>query len=163
VKRFEFRLDPVLRWKAQKERMAELQQQQARQRLDKALAEAAALKAALIAIGEELESRIGRAATTTAWTVLREQAAFIAGALSAVEGRVRQAENKLHEANAARVRASTEVEALKVLEAEQRHEHQRKTARATQNDLDELALRLWRAAPSTGVARAQQPAEGGLP
>jgi flagellar biosynthesis chaperone FliJ len=148
VKRFDFRLERVLRLKKQLEHMAEISQQAAQVQATNAEAHVASLADQLVAMGNEMDLRVGQAEPIDAWRVRFEQGIRTGQALEAASGRARQAAQLLRDANARRARLATEVETLLGLRNQQWQAFARRLNRSEQEQLDELSLRRWRAAPA---------------
>jgi flagellar export protein FliJ len=146
MKRYEFRLQRILRLKQQRERQAELGQQKATLTLEKARAEAALLAGRLAETAEAIERQIGRSVPPDSWMARYHHAAQIGRALQGAELRVRHAEQRLRDAAVKRAAISIEVEALRTLERQQWDEHVDDANRRAQDDLDEIGLRRWKTA-----------------
>jgi hypothetical protein len=152
VKRFEFRLEQALKVKRQQERLAELEQQRARVRMDAAQAQVAALHRKIEELAVALDKDIRRAGGQQLWMAHYDQSRLLGLALTAAEQRVRQAQQALHEADVRRRQIATEVEALVNLRQQQWQDYRQEAARAQQEQLDELGMRRWLAAQA---ARAE--------
>ncbi len=146
MKRFEFRLERVLKLKQQRQRLAELQQQQARARMDAAQAEATALRGQIRETAAALERSIGAASGRQLWTAYYERSRILGQTLEAAEVKVRQAEEEFAQADVRRRQIATEVEALLNLRQQQWQGYCQDVARVQQEQLDELGLRRWLAA-----------------
>lgn len=151
MKRFEFRLERVLKVKQRRQRLAELRQQQARARLDAAQARVAALQGEIRDTAAAVERSIGGANSRQLWMALYERSRLLGQALEAAEVKVRQAEQELSQADAGRRQIATEVEALLNLRQQQWQGYCRDVARVRQEQLDELGLRRWLAAQHTEI------------
>jgi hypothetical protein len=145
VKRFEFRLERVLKVKQQRQRLAELRQQQARARLDAALAVTVALQGEIRETAAAVARSIGGNGRQL-WMALYERSRILGLALEAAEVKVRQAEQEFSQADAGRRQIATEVEALLNLRQQQWQGYCQDVARVRQEQLDELGLRRWLAA-----------------
>jgi flagellar export protein FliJ len=156
VKRFIFRLDKVLQVKEQRQRLAELRQQQARLAVDKVRAEIATLTGQLQAASSALETQIGRSVEAGAWTGCYEHSTRVGNALRAAEAMLMNALAELETASSLRTKITQEVEALLTLREQQWHAHRDEAAAQQQDQLDELALSRWQAARRLGP-RAGQP------
>ena len=146
MKRFEFRLERVLRLKAQRARLAELRQKRARLAVDAAEAQVAALTAELARDAAGLGEKVGRALPTGAWQDVQTRANLLGRQLTAAEADLRRVAGELEQAAAARARAVAEEEALLYLRRTAEEAHREAEARAEQVRLDELSLLRWRAA-----------------
>ena len=145
MKRFEFRLERVLKVKQQRQRLAELRQQQARARLNAAQAVVAALQGEIRETAAAVERSVG-ANGRQLWMALYERSRILGQALEAAEVKVQQAQEELSKADAWRRQIATEVEALLNLRQQQWQGYCQEVARAQQEQLDELGLRRWLAA-----------------
>jgi flagellar export protein FliJ len=146
VKRFEFRLERVLRLKAQRARLAELCQRRARLAVDAAEARVAALNAELVRNAVGLGEKVGRALPIGAWQDVQTRANLLGRQLTAAEADLRRVAGELEHAAAARAQAVAEEEALLFLRRTAEEAHREAEARAEQVRLDELSLLRWRAA-----------------
>jgi flagellar FliJ protein len=143
VKRFEFRLEQVLKVKRQQERLAELRQQQARFRLEATQAEVAAVQRQIQELAAALDKGIQGAAEQQLWIAHYQRSRVLGQSLTAAEDRVQRAQRELDEADVRRKQIATEVEALLHLRQEQWHAYRQEVARAQQEHLDELGMRRW--------------------
>lgn len=146
VKRFEFRLERVLRLRHQRARLAEMRQLQARRAVEVAEGRAAGIRAELAKDALGLGEKVGRALPPGAWQSVQARAARLGRELEAAEADVRRAAEELERAAAARVRAVAEEEALLYLRRRAEEAYHEATARAEQVRLDELGLQRWRSA-----------------
>src|SRR2546422_8526661 len=112
MKRFHFRLERVLKLKQQRERQAELRQQQARLMLENAKANVAVLTDRLIQNAAALEAQIGNLVQPDSWIAGYQYLAQIGQALELAEVKARRAGEGVREADALRARIAIEVEAL---------------------------------------------------
>jgi flagellar export protein FliJ len=143
VRRFEFRLERVLKVKQQRQRLAELQQQQARARVETARSVVATLQGEIRETAAAVQRNLGGAQL---WLALYERTRILGQALQVAEVKVQQAEAELSEADARRRQIATEVEALLNLRQQQWQRYCQEVARVQQEQLDELGLRQWLAA-----------------
>jgi flagellar export protein FliJ len=146
VKRFEFRLERVLRLRHQRARLAEMRQLQARHAVDVAEARVAAIRAELARDALGVGEKVGRALPAGAWQGVQAHAARLGRDLEAAEADARRAAEELEKAAAARVRAVAEEEALLYLRRRAEEAYHDAMARAEQVRLDELGLLRWRSA-----------------
>jgi flagellar protein FliJ len=146
VKRFEFRLEKVLKLKRQRQRLAELRQQQAQLVVDGIRQEIVKLQADLKTTAASLEGHIGRPMTAGEWVSLYEHTGRLGKILKAKEERLEQAERDLRAALAQRTKITTEVEALLALHDQQWQAHWQDTLSAEQAHLEDQAMRRWHAA-----------------
>lgn len=135
MKRFEFSLERVLQVKKQRERLAELQQQQARFAFNTAQEEVLAWHAQL--------AHLARPDGVLSWMARQQQAALVSQSVERAEQRAAHARQRLEEAIRARARIATEVEALAHLRQQQWQEFRRQQQGAQQAQLDEFGLRRW--------------------
>ena len=163
MKRFHFRLQRVLSLKEQRERLAEMRQQQARVRRDEAQAECVRIEQQLAMTTANAARRLREAAALGTWQAHYEQAAALGEMLAAAQQRVVEAEKLLQEANCLRIQAALEVETLRDLRAREWQDYRKQAARQRQNNLDELGLQRWLAARSKGPFGSPDRAEGGVP
>ncbi len=145
MKRFIFRLDRVLKIKEQRQRVAELRQQQARLAVENIRAEMAALANALRTTAAALETQVGRTVPVGAWASHYVHSTQIGERLRAAEARLQRAVAELEAAAALRTKITTEVEALLTLRDRQWQDHCDEDRALRQNQLDELALSRWQA------------------
>jgi flagellar export protein FliJ len=146
VKRFEFRLERVLRLKRQRTRLAEIRQKRARMAVDAAEARVAAIRLELARNAAGLGEKVGVALPAGTWQGVQAHAARLGRDLEAAEVDLRRATGELDQAAAARARAAAEEEALLFLRRRAEETHREAVARAEQVRLDELSLLRWRAA-----------------
>jgi flagellar export protein FliJ len=150
VKRFRFGLERVLRLKKQKERLAEMRQQQARTALDAALAVVADLQTQVAETAADVAAHAGMAEPVGAWRTRNARVSYLAVQIQAAEAKVAEATRKLQEASAARVQITTEVEALLFLGRQQWQTHRELVAAKEQERLDDVGLRRWARAQTAG-------------
>ncbi len=148
MKRFAFRLDRVLKLKEQRQRLAELRQQQARAAVERIRAEIASLSMQLQATATAFELRLKSSITTGSLAGYYERSSQLGQRIGAAEERLQGALAELATATTARTKITTEVEALLTLRERQWQVHRRDAAAMQQNQLDELALRRWQTAGS---------------
>lgn len=163
MKRFDFRLQRVLKLKQQRERLAELRQRQARQVLDAARAEVARLWEQLGHTAGALTGKLGGAVPASAWVAHYDHSVQLSKILETAEAREQRAEQGVQEAAALHTRIAQEVEALLCLRGQQWASHWQEVARADQVRLDELGLRRWRAARATEESDAAHAQDGERP
>lgn len=150
MKRFQFRLERVLRLKEQRERLAELRQQQARLAVEAARARVSLLQEELTRAARSLQDKVGRAAASGEWVAGAEHTARLGKALGAAEADVRRADEDLRAAAVERTRVATEVEALLHLRQEAWQVHHEEAQRDEQERLDELGMRRWQREQTPG-------------
>jgi flagellar FliJ protein len=143
MKRFEFRLEQVLKLKKQREWLAEQKARQARMALDAAVAEAASLARQLAQVADSLIARRDQQADPVSWTTRHEQSTRLGQLLQLAEARAEQAREVHAEAEQQRARIAIEVEALLTLQRERWQEYRQEVARERQAQLDEMGLRRW--------------------
>ncbi len=160
MQRFHFRLERVLQWKAQRERQAEIQQQEAQLALAAAEREVQDLTAQLTQTAQTLAAQIGHPVAISSWLAHQDHSAQIRQTLEAAEARVGLAVQQLQEAEARRTGIALEVEALRTLRRQQWQAFQEEAARAEQTRLDEVGLRRWQAAQRGEAFGAQARKDG---
>lgn len=143
MQRFEFRLERVLKLKQQRHRLAEFHQQQARARLDAALAAVAALQDEIVETSAAAARGLAEAIGRQLWTAHQERVRLLSQTLEVAEVQSREAEQELARADARRRQIATEVEVLLNLRHQQWQGYCQEVARAQQEQLDELGLRRW--------------------
>lgn len=144
MKKFAFSLERVLQVKRQRERQAELRQQQARGELARLEQEICRLEERIRQSAELLQSAAARASDPLPWIARYEQSRQLAEILDAARQSERRALAKLEEANRLRKKASIEVEALLLLRRQELQAYQKEAQHEQQNWLDEQGLRKWR-------------------
>jgi flagellar export protein FliJ len=154
VRRFQFSLERVLKWKSHLEHLAEQRQKQARLAWEAAYANVAGIQGKLVDAANKLASRKGQFAPGSAWAADAFYANQLGQALEMAEGQARLAARKLQDTTAQRSKISAEVEALKALRSRQLHEHVRRANRREQERMDEVGLQRWQAGQSTDSAGA---------
>jgi flagellar export protein FliJ len=160
MKRFQFRLERVLWLKEQRERLVEMQQQQARARCEEARAACAHIEAELVRTAAHAMERMREAATLGTWRSHYEQAARLGELLAAAQRRLGEAEKLLQEANRLRIQAALEVETLRNLRSKEWQNYRKEAARRQHNKLDELGLQRWLAARDQGPFGCSDTAQG---
>lgn len=162
MKRFQFRLQQVLSLKEQRERLAEMWQQQARARRDEAQAECKRIEEQITQTTANAAQRLREAAALGTWPAHFAQAAALDEMLTVAHQHLVEAEKLLQEANRLRIQAALEVETLRDLRAREWQEYRKQAARQRQNNLDELGLQRWLAARDAGPFGSPDTAEGGV-
>jgi len=160
VKRFHFRLERVLSLKEQRERLAEMRQQQARARWEETRTECVRIEEELSRTAARATERLRAAAALGTWGAYYERTASLSKLLTAAQQQLAEAEKLLQEANQLRIQAAQEVEALRHLRAKEWHNYRKEAARQQQNKLDELGLQRWLAARDAGPFGSRDTAEG---
>jgi len=161
VRRFHFRLERVLSVKKQRERLAEIQQQQARARLEEAKAECRRIEDELTRTAASAAAKLREAVSLGTWQAPYEHVAHLSDLLTAAQARVSEAQKQLQEADRLRIQASLEVEALVGLRTREWQTYRRDAARQQQNNLDELGLQRWLAKRVERPFGRLDPREGG--
>lgn len=161
MKRFQFRLDRVLSLKEQRERQAEITQQQAHARWEQARTECLRIEEELARTAANAGKRLREAATLGTWRAYYEQAARLGELLTAARRRLAEAEKLLQEANRLRIQAAQEAETLRALWANEWNDYRKQAARQQQNKLDELGLQRWLTAKDAGPFGSPHAADGG--
>ncbi|MBW3543288.1 MAG: flagellar FliJ family protein [Planctomycetes bacterium] len=147
MKRFEFRLERMLKFQRQRERQAELHQQEARLELAVAESQVAAMAERLLETAASISEQTVRPGVQHARPTGFEHLVQVEQTLEAARTRVRAAQGHLDRATQERVGAATEAEALNLLRERSWNEHRKEVNRAQQVKLDDTALRQW----STGA------------
>jgi flagellar export protein FliJ len=145
VKRFEFRLEQVLRLRQQRHKAAELRQREAQTAHDSASAEVAKVRERIERASLEGAARFGPATSVVTWVSQSTYLTMLEQNLRAAEANARAAEQSLQAAVAARAAAAKEEETLVALRDRQWQEYKREAARHEQHWLDELGMRRWQA------------------
>lgn len=154
MNRFEFSLDRLLKVKRQLERLAELEQQRARDAADQARAKLAGFQDQLARVSEQFTAAVGRPMVPNQWAVASDMSERLGHSIRASEQEVTAAEEKLLAASQERAQLATEVEALATLRQQQWDQWRQEARQADQERLDELIQRRWQA------ARGGEPAGG---
>jgi flagellar export protein FliJ len=156
VKRFEFSLDRLLKVKRQLERLAELEQQRAREAADQARARLTGLREQLDRVAGHYAAAVGRAMTPTQWASASDLSERLGRSIRTGEDEVVAADQKLAAAAQERATLATEVEALSTLRQQQWDRWRQEAKQADQDRLDEVGLRRWMA-----KQEAEGPADAG--
>lgn len=143
MKRFEFSLDRLLKVKRQVERLAELEQQRARQAVDDARSRLDHLREQLGRVSDQFTASIGLAMAPMQWATASDMSERIGQSIRLAEDDVAAAEEKLHAAAQERAQVATEVEALSTLRQQQWDQWHREASIADQGRLDEVGLSRW--------------------
>lgn len=156
MKRFEFSLDRLLKVKKQLERLAELEQNRAREAVDVARAKLEALKEQLARVSDQFAASVGRAMAPYQWAAAADMSERIGQSIRTGEDEVTAAEEKLLRVAQERAALATEVEALSTLREQQWDQWKQEAKKADQDRLEDVTLRLWMKAQDT-----DRPAESG--
>jgi flagellar FliJ protein len=140
MKKFAFPLESVLRYKRQLERMAELREMQARAAVDLARRRVEDLREQLERVAESMAEA---PRPPDSWPARFERTVRIGDALKIALESLEKAEQALREAAKERLRWSTEVESLKLLQQQQLEEHRHLEQRSEQVRLDEVGMQRW--------------------
>lgn len=141
MKRFRFRLEPLLRIRRQRDRQAESRQWQARQLYEAAQAEVDFLYAQLVESAQAVEARLGQTVEPESWVAHYQHMTQVRRAADAAETSAQRARAVLEEANRLRRRTAMELESLELLRRQQWQEHRKHTARTEQSRLDDIYQR----------------------
>lgn len=155
MKRFEFRLEPVLQVKRRREWLAELRQQQARHALDTVEAEVQELQHRLARVADALTARPGPQVGPVSWVTRHQQAALIGDQLRAAQLRAAQVRQAFEEAARQRTQAAIEVESLQTLRRRMWEDFRQETRQHQQEQADELGMRRWIAAREEAAAQTE--------
>jgi flagellar FliJ protein len=145
VKRFEFHLDGLLRVKRRQEHLAELEQQKAQFAVHQASARLDHLRDEMARLSDSLAARVGQAVPADRWVTAYDLLDKMGRQIESAEGELQLAERRLDDARQARVQVSTEVEAIDTLRQQRWDQWKQDVARADQERLDELSVRMWSA------------------
>ena len=148
MKRFEFSLDRLLRVKRQVERIAELEQQRAREAVEKSRQHLQSLHEQLDRVSEHYSSSIGTAMAPHQWASASDTSERLGHSIASAERELETDETRLLAAAQERASVATEVEALATLRQQQWDEWSQQARQADQSRLDEVGLRLWMAQQS---------------
>lgn len=160
MKRFQFRLERVLSLKEQRERLAEMRQQQAHSRWEAARKECVRIEEELARTAARAKEKMRESAALGTWRSHYEQAARLGELLAAAQRRLAESEKLLQEANRLRIQAALEVETLRDLRLKEWQNYRREAARRQQNQLDELGLQRWLTAQDAGPFGSSDTTEG---
>jgi flagellar export protein FliJ len=142
VKKFQFRLERLLRFHQQRQKQAELHLGQAASERAAALAERHRIQQQ-IDRGCQLNESVGGSIDPGArcngvWHV--EQLGRV---LTVAQEKLKQADQRFREADRVRTEITQSVEALLHLRSQQRNEHRDEASRQQQIELDEVVMRQW--------------------
>jgi flagellar protein FliJ len=157
VKQFEFSLDRLLKVKQQLERLAEMEQQRAREAVDCARANLQELRDQLTRIADQLNASVGRPMAPFQWTSVYDLADRLGQSIKTSEQDLVEKERKFQIAAQERAQVATEVEALVNLRQQQWAQWRQETQKADQDRLDELGMRQWQAARGEAMGGPQSP------
>ena len=156
MKRFQFRLQQVLKWKEQRQRQSELVLSKARAELETARLQISQLGSRLAQTAASLEEQVGqtvrnpdlsrerKAECSWLWKACCDYSARLRQDLQSAQADLERAAHKLQEACQKHARIATEVEALRYLYRRDYGQHRRDTLRGQQKTLDDLmGLRAW--------------------
>lgn len=143
MKRFEFRLERVLKVKQQRQWLVDLQMKRARAKVEAARAEAAVLQNRMRTEAEALAAKIGTVIDPGVWTAHYEVSRVLSLSIDTAEGKVRQATQEFQQIGALRRQIATEVEALLSLRQRDWEIYRQDLLREQQGQLDEIGLRRW--------------------
>lgn len=141
--RFRFSLEPALRYKERRERLAEIAQLHALGRKQACAAEVNRLRQSLEMAAQFLHGRMATGFDVTTWLATMRQTEQLGKSLQAARDREREADRQFQEAVKVYQQAAREAEALRTLKQQQHHDYLEATARAEQIDLEQIALRRW--------------------
>ncbi len=143
MKRFEFSLDRMLKIKRQRQRLAELEQQRARVKVDTAKSRIEELQNQLGRLSENLIAWVGQTMTPHHWVSSYDMSQQIGQALVEAEKEVVSAENFYWEKVEERASIATEVEALQTLRKQKWDLFRQECMQADQARLDEIGMQRW--------------------
>lgn len=139
MRRFDFRLEQLLRLKVQHERLADLGQARAQAVHDASLAELRVREDQVARLADRLAARDD----PLSWLARQHQAVLAIRQLEQAQDRAAKTARALAEAAAARTKAATEVESLRHLRDQQWLAYRRQANKEHQEQLDDLGLRRW--------------------
>jgi flagellar protein FliJ len=157
VKHFEFSLDRLLKVKQQLERLAEMEQQRAREAVDRARTHLEDLQNQLARVADQLNASVGRPMAPFQWTSVYDLADRLGRSIKSSEQELAETERKLRAAAQERAQVATEVEALVSLRQQQWAQWRQEVQKADQDRLDELGMRQWQAARGETMGGSQSP------
>lgn len=157
MKRFEFSLDRLLKVKKQLERLAELEQQRAREAADRARDTLHQYQEQLASVAGRFADAVGSAMAPGQWAAASDMAERLGGSIRQAEHDVAEAEQKFAAASQERAQIATEVEALGTLRQQQWERWRQEAQKADQDRLDEVSLRRWQAAQDDATGEPQAP------
>lgn len=140
MKRFEFRLERILKLKKQQKWLAEMHQKQAQAALDAAQAELAPLQDQLTTALAELQ----QGAPDASWLGRYQHSTRLADLVALAQAKVLAAETEYELACEARKQMAAEVESLLLLRGQEWQAYRYDLQRAQQDLLDEVGMRRWR-------------------
>jgi flagellar FliJ protein len=140
MKRFQFRLEKVLRLKRQKDRLAESRQLQARRIWEAARNEVDFLLDRLVQSAAAVEAQVGRPIEPDFWIAQYQHMTQVRLAVDAAEARATKAMTALEEANRLRRVTAAELESLQLLRQQQWQQHRQESATVEQQRLDDVYL-----------------------
>jgi flagellar biosynthesis chaperone FliJ len=151
VKRFAFPLERVLKLKRQRERLAELRQQQARLALSAAEAAVAKVRHEIEQLAARLQRLHAAGADARTWITQYQQSAALADWLEQAEANRLEATRHLEAADRVRTQIAIEVEALVTLRRQQWQAYRADRDHERQQQADELGLRRWQHSSAAAV------------
>lgn len=143
MRRFQFRLEKVLRFQRQLERHAELRRQEAARELTVAETTLQTTQQRLFQAADSMNIAADRISSAYLREVGFANLLQISDSLHEDQEKVRTARDELSVASQSRARAAAESEALIILKERQWKEHRQVTARELQRQMDETAIRQW--------------------
>jgi flagellar FliJ protein len=146
LKKFEFSLDRLLRVKRHQERVAEAELARAQQAVLQARATLESFQDQFARISDQFSDAIGRAMTPQQWVSASDLAERLGHSIRTAEQAVLQAEQKMETARQERALIATEVEAIATLRQRRWQQWRLEAAKADQERMDEVGLRLWQQA-----------------
>ena len=142
MKKFQFRLERLLRFHQQRQKQAELRLGQAALERERELAEVSRIQSQVdraCQLNESVGGLIDPGARLNAvWHV--EQLGQV---MTAAQEKLKLADQRFREADQARMEITQSVEGLLHLRGQQRNEHRDEAARQSQIELDEVVMRQW--------------------
>lgn len=140
MKRFQFRLEKLLRLKRQKDRQAELRQLSMRRVWEAARQEVDSLHERLVRSASAVEARIGQTIETNCWIAHYQHITQVRLAVDVAEANAKWAMTALEEANRIRRITAVELESLQLLRQQQWRQYRKESALAEQQRIDDVYL-----------------------
>lgn len=142
AKKFDFRLERVLRFRKQRQQQAELRQVAAQNQLSQARGEESDVLHEF-AVAADVQGLEGRAFDPVALSNAMRHLAGIDVRLREARQKVARAREDFYQSQQECTRATTETEALKTLREQKFVEHRRKNEQEEQEAVDENVMRKW--------------------
>jgi len=142
MKKFQFRLERVLRYHKQRLKEAEMRMSQALREKEAVTQVVRAYELQIEEAGHSKE-RVGGLINPAIRANLTAHLEYLAANLAVNKERLKLAEQRFRETDRERSEINSEVERLSQFRDQQRHEHHAEVMRMQQIDLDEVVMRKW--------------------